>query len=130
MAADDLSGFIDETPLPGVCRRRRTANGVPFGPSASARRRVGPHAHPCAVALGTGSPGSRMTYEQLMPPQPAAAPVFPEPVVVQPPPLAVVPEPVAPPPVAAPPSSSTTAADLKALQEQLEALKAQAAAMQ
>ena len=31
---------------------------------------------------------------------------------------------------AAPPSSSTTAADLKALQEQLEALKAQAAAMQ
>lgn len=97
MAADDLSGFIDETPLPG-------------------------------------SPGSRMTYEQLMPPQPAAPPVFPEPVapapVVQPPPLAVVPEPVAPPPVAAPPSSSTTAADLKALQEQLEALKAQAAAMQ
>ena len=126
MAADDLSGFIDETPLPGV----------PPPPHREWRgpRPVGPHAHPCAVALGAGSPGSRMTYEQLMPPQPAAPPVFPEPVapapVVQPPPLAVVPEPVAPPPVAAPPSSSTTAADLKALQEQLEALKAQAAAMQ
>ena len=122
--------------LPAVFEAATGAKDASLGSMDAAMKELLGHLSAVGKSLDDKEPIAEIisTYEQLMPPQPAAPPVFPEPVapapVVQPPPLAVVPEPVAPPPVAAPPSSSTTAADLKALQEQLEALKAQAAAMQ
>merc|ERR1719171_163849 len=117
MAGDDLSGFIDETPLPG-------------------------------------SPGARMTYEQLMsssvqpggsidralqaaekpsaPPVVSTPPVVATPPVVSTPPSAVAPPPqvVSAAPAAAPaaapspvfPTADGPAAELKALEAQLAAL--------
>ena len=102
MAADDLSGFIDETPLPG-------------------------------------SPGSRMTYEQLVDSsvqtggstdramQASEKLTYAKPVA---PPVAVAPLPevVAAPAAVAPvfPVVEGPAAELKALEAQLAALKAAA----
>ena len=104
MAADDLSGFIDETPLPGA-------------------------------------PGSRLTYEQLMPSTQRAMAKA-EQLTYAAPPAAAAPAevtaaiaPVAVPQVAAapaavasvfPPVALSPAAELQALEAQLAALKASA----